>query len=77
MSKVTALGLDEARFLECLTSGRAKKVVEASLTNAIASGLEGVPMVFLNGIRVRGTLDYDNLSRQIQAALRNTTGRDR
>ena len=63
------LGLDQPRFLECQRSGRARAVVEASRADAIASGLEGAPALFLNGKLIGGKIDYERLSGKIRAAL--------
>ena len=63
------LGLDQPRFLECQRSGRARAVVEANRADAIASGLEGAPALFLNGKMIGGMIDYEHLSGKIRAAL--------
>ena len=67
----TAVNLDEGKFLECRNSGRARNVVEASRADAIASGLEGAPALFLNGKRIGGMIDYEHLAGQIREALRS------
>ena len=64
-----ALGLDQQRFVECRSSGRAQSVVEASRDDAIASGLEGTPALFLNGKRIGGMIGYEQLSKKIRDAL--------
>jgi protein-disulfide isomerase len=64
-----SLSLDQKRFAECLKSEKPKQRVEASRRDAANSGLEGVPAVFLNGLRVEGPLDYENLVRKINELL--------
>jgi len=72
VSTAGALGLDRARFVECQKSTRARAVVEASRVDADANGLEGVPVLFLNGKRIGGMLDYDHLSQRIRAVLNSS-----
>ena len=69
-----ALGLDQARFLECRNSGRARAVVEASRADAVASGLAGAPSLFLNGKLIGGMIDYEHLAARIKEGLRASTG---
>lgn len=68
-----ALGLNEGRFAECRNSGRARAVVEASRSDAAASGLEGAPALFLNGRRIGGMIDYERLAARIKEALRTSS----
>jgi protein-disulfide isomerase/uncharacterized membrane protein len=72
LSIASALGLDQARFLECLHSGRPEKTVEANLKDAERLGLEGVPVVFLNGRRIRGPFTYETLVQKVQSALHHS-----
>lgn len=69
LTLAASLGIDTPRFTECLRSGKASDVVEASRRDAISSGLEGVPAVFLNGQRVEDGLDYQHLVKRIQELL--------
>ena len=64
-----ALGLDQGRFMECRNSGRARAVVEASRADAVASGLEGAPALFLNGKMIGGMIAYERLESKIKAEL--------
>lgn len=64
-----SLNLDRGRFAECLKSGQAFESVRASQAEAIASGLEGVPAVFLNGRRVEDGLSYENLVRRVREVI--------
>ena len=64
------LKLDQAKFQECLASGRARGVVEKSRADAVAIGLEGAPALFLNGKMIGGMIDYKDLESRIRDALR-------
>ncbi len=64
-----AVGLDTARFAECLKSGRMKSRVEASRREAMSHGLEGVPALFINGHRVEDGLDYEHLAKRIEKLI--------
>ena len=69
LSLASALGLDQARFAECLHSDRPGKIVDANLKDAERLGLEGAPVVYLNGRRIRGSLTYESLAQKVRAAL--------
>ena len=65
----TQLRFDLPRFSECLKSDSARQAVQQSREDAEALGLEGVPIVFLNGRRVEGALNLPNLESRIKALL--------
>jgi len=60
-----ALGLDQARFQSCLSSGRGRETVARDVAAAASLGVESTPTLFINGRTVRGALD----SRLYEAAL--------
>ena len=64
------LKLDSGKFAECRNSERARGVVEASRANAIQSGLEGAPALFLNGKVIGGMIAYEQLAARIKEELR-------
>lgn len=72
LALAASLRLDEGEFRECLNSARAKGVVEASFQDAVKSGLEGAPSLFLDGNRIGGVVTYEALApllkEQIKAA---------
>ena len=72
----TDVKLDEGKFAECRSSDRARRVVEASRADAITSGLEGAPALFLNGKRIGGMIDYEHLAARIKEALRSARAPD-
>jgi protein-disulfide isomerase len=63
------LGLDQERFAQCLRAEKSNRQVADSRDDAIKSGLEGVPVIFLNGRRIQGPLDYEHLARQVRELL--------
>ena len=69
-----ALKLDQGKFSECRNAGRARKAVEMSREDAIKSGLEGAPALFLNGKMLGGKNDYDSLVARIRGELRGIDG---
>jgi uncharacterized membrane protein/predicted DsbA family dithiol-disulfide isomerase len=77
LSLASGLGLDEARFSACLKSAAPAKKVEASRQDANLRRLDEVPAVFLNGVRVRGALNYEELIGQIGKLLPNVPGKTR
>ena len=68
-SIATELKLDSQKFEDCQKSYRARAAVDASRADAAASGLEGVPALFLNGRRVAGAIDYELLASRVRQVL--------
>ncbi len=69
MSLAVGLGLDQNRFQQCLRGNDARRRVEISHREAALAGLEGAPVVFVNGTRVESKLDYLSLKNRLQAEL--------
>ena len=63
------LKLDRGKFTECRNSGRARAIVESSRADAVKSGMEGAPALFMNGRRIGGMIDYEKLAARIQGEL--------
>lgn len=61
-----ALGLDAARLEAEARSGRHRPRVERDVASAVASGVDGTPAFFVNGVRHEGVYDAGSLT----AALR-------
>ncbi len=64
-----AIGLDQSRFRQCLKTEPPRQRVEASFQDALKVGIEGAPVLYLNGLRVEGPMSYDRLVEKINAAL--------
>ncbi|MCL4507810.1 MAG: DsbA family protein [Chloroflexi bacterium] len=63
------LGLDAARFNQCLTSGKYTASVFADINQAASKGVRGTPTLFVNGRSVDRGSDYAVLRQAIEAAL--------
>lgn len=64
------VGLDKARFMECLKSGRMKGRVAACRAVGVAMGIQGVPALYLNGRKIGGALEFEQLSSIIDAEIK-------
>jgi protein-disulfide isomerase len=64
-----ATGLDVAKLKDCLAGADVKAVVEADLALGQRLGVQGTPVVFVNGRRVVGAVPYDMLKAIVDAAL--------
>ena len=68
------VGLNRAKFLECLNSARFDAKISTQANDARASGAQGTPFNFIivNGdsIELRGALPYDNLKLIIDQSLK-------
>ena len=71
-SLATAIGLDLDRFRQCQNSGRARGVVELSRKEAEDLGLEGAPIIALNGRIIGGMIAYEKLVAEVLEALSPT-----
>ena len=63
------VGLDTNQFEQCLTSGRAKAIVDKDLAKGQAVGVDGTPATFINGQLLSGAMPYDSFKQAIDAAL--------
>jgi len=63
------LGLDAARFNQCLTSGSYTASVFEDINQAASKGVRGTPTLFVNGRSVDRGSDYAVLRQAIEAAL--------
>ncbi len=63
------VGLDEAKFNNCLDSGRYESEVEADFQDGLAAGVEGTPTFFINGRKVAGALDVASFKKIIDQTL--------
>lgn len=63
------VGLDEARFDDCLRSGRTGAVVKRDLAAGQQAGVSGTPAFFINGIQLSGARPEDEFQQIIDAEL--------
>lgn len=63
------LGLDTAKFNECLDSGKYANEVQKDVQDGMAYGVSGTPTFFINGIEVVGAQPYSVFKRIIDQEL--------
>lgn len=70
------IGLDEAQFSACLSSGRHSSRVQSDRADAVRAGAQGTPysVLFVGGERIpitQGALPYADMKNVIEAILKN------
>lgn len=65
----TALGLDAAKFNECLDSGKNAKVVLEDIAAGKKVGVTGTPAFFINGVMLSGAQPLEEFKKVIDAEL--------
>ena len=63
------IGLDTDVFSLCIEERRYKNFVEADFVAGQAAGVTGTPSFFLNGIKLKGARNADELSRYVDLEL--------
>lgn len=63
------LGLDEASFAQCLSSGQHTAAVQADLEQGISLGINGTPAFFLNGNFISGAQSFSVFQGAIESLL--------
>jgi len=63
------LGLDVAKFSECLDSGEKGAIVDADFEEGRQLGVGGTPTFFINGRKLVGAQPYENFKAAIDSAL--------
>jgi len=63
------LGLNTAKFNDCLTSEKYKDLVKANEQEAVAVGVTGTPGIYVNDQLVKGALPYDSFKQIIDSIL--------
>lgn len=63
------IGVDQAKFDECLDSGRHAATVEADTKAGAAVGVRGTPAFFVNGQFLNGAQPFENFKKLIDAEL--------
>ncbi|MFZ5468586.1 MAG: thioredoxin domain-containing protein [Myxococcota bacterium] len=65
----TAVGLDAAKFGECLDSGRHGKTVQDDMAAGSKVGVSGTPAFFINGVMLSGALPLEDFRKVIDQEL--------
>ena len=65
----SAVGLDAGAFQTCLTGHQRRSEVDELLSQGKTDGVQVVPTVLINGIRVEGALPFESFARIIEESL--------
>lgn len=68
-AKALAVGLDAAKFGECLDSGKKAAEVAADLAAGAAAGVNSTPAMFVNGRLITGAQPFEAISKIIDQEL--------
>ncbi len=66
---VTGKGLDAAKFTSCFDTRAAEKEVDRNVADGRALGVNSTPMLFVNGRRLAGVLEWPSLKNLIDLEL--------
>jgi protein-disulfide isomerase len=67
----SAIGLDAAKFAECLDSGKNASVVEKDMEAGKKVGVNGTPAFFINGIMLSGAQPIEEFKAVIDSELKS------
>ncbi len=68
-ASAAAIGLDAAKFNECLDSGRNGAIVKRDMAEGERFGVNGTPAFFINGRPLTGAMPFDNFVKVIDEEL--------
>ncbi|MBI2484613.1 DsbA family protein [Candidatus Uhrbacteria bacterium] len=68
-AEAAALGMDMAKFKDCVTSQKYANKINDQQADGSASGVSGTPATFVNGQMVSGAVPYAQLEQIIKAQL--------
>ena len=63
------LGLNEARFKDCVATRKYQSLVTSNEQAGLAVGVQGTPGSFVNGVEIPGAVPYAQLKAAIDAAF--------
>jgi|TARA_B100001971_G_C18077822_1_gene476617 protein-disulfide isomerase len=69
---VAELGLDSTSFDECLDSGKMASEVTNDYNKGLRYGVDRTPTTFINGIPIRGLVEYSEYKKIIDEQLKRT-----
>jgi protein-disulfide isomerase len=64
-----ALALDEAKFAECLDSGRHAETIQKDIEAGKKAGVRGTPAFFVNGVMLSGAQPIEKFKEVIDREL--------
>jgi protein-disulfide isomerase len=68
-AKAGSLGVDQAKFDQCLDSGKFAAQVAADMSEGMKAGVTGTPALFINGRFINGAVPFAELQRVIDDEL--------
>jgi len=68
--KATRIGLDAAKFGECLDSSRHAAAVQTDMRDAVAAGVDGTPAFFVNGRFLSGAVPLEKMAELIDDEIK-------
>jgi protein-disulfide isomerase len=68
------LGMDKAKFDECVSSGKFAKAVAENQQAGSEAGVSGTPAFFVNGVMINGAQPFDKFKEIIDAELAKKGG---
>ncbi len=68
--KAQRLGLDTAKFDECLDSGKHYEAVQKDLKEGVVAGVSGTPAMYINGQFLSGAQPFEAVAQIIDAELK-------
>ena len=75
-SVAQSLGLDQAKFSQCLDSGKEAPTVAKGLAEGHKLGLTGTPTFFINGHMIAGATKYDALKEMVAHQISSGSSSD-
>jgi len=73
-TRAARVGLDEAKFDECVASDRHVEAVEASMRQGQSLGVTGTPTFFINGRMLVGAVPVEQIREVIEDELQRASG---
>jgi len=74
--KATRLGLDTAKFGQCLDSNQHAQTVVTDMNEAIAAGVDGTPAFFVNGRFLSGAVPFEKMAELIDDEIKRAKRAD-